>query len=130
LTLAERKAAAEHYIAAIVDAVSTPADDDAAVIALMQPPEWDGPMAEYQPTVRRIVNEQRGWASSGPSPAQARRHVQEQRRTDLLKAIYTNREPHSLEREAAAQRLLDSLPPSSMQRRNGFTAQRLIQEAK
>jgi hypothetical protein len=129
LPLAERKQAAEHLITALVDELQEPAEDDKAVFATVAPPSADGPLGDIYPRAWRIANEKRGWAASGPTLAQGRRHVHEQRRTELLKAIYTDKARHSLERIEAAQRILNSEPPLSFWRKNGYTAQRLVAEA-
>lgn len=129
LPLAERKQAAQLLVSGLVDAVPEPQDDDAQVVALLTCPSADGTLGHIAPLAWQVSNECRGWARSGGTLTQARRHVHEKRRGELLKTIYQDRDRHGLEREAAAQRLLDALPPLSMERRNGITAQRLVAEA-
>jgi hypothetical protein len=127
LPLAERKAVAEHLVQIIVDAVSAPADDHAGVVALMTPPEWDGPMAEYQPTVQRILNEQRGWASSGPMLPQAKRYVHNGLKFVALLAVVVDGEAHRLERLEACRRVLeDYLSPRNFYRENHYDAEKML----
>ena len=130
LPLAERRTAAELCIAALLDSVQEPAEDDSDVIRLRTPPEGDPLVGDLYVRAVQILNEDRGWAPTGPSLAQARRHIHTRRREELVRAIYKDHSRHHLERLEAAQRVLDAASPRSHWRMNGYTAQRIIEESK
>lgn len=74
LSLSERKAAAEHYIAELLDGVPEPGDDHAEVIELRTPWKNDtlGSIAE---TAWKARNTAYGWHANGPTASQARAHI-------------------------------------------------------
>ncbi len=131
LPLPERKIAAEHYVSELVDAVPAPADDDAAVLALQTPyTKIDPILGNIYIRAWEIGNEIHGWAASGPTTIQARKHIHQGRQFRVLLTIVADDAHCHLERLEACQRILDELPARNFYRVNSYTAERLLAQVK
>lgn len=125
--ISTRKVAAEHLVAAMVNAVEEPADDDAEVVKLRTPLRTDDPvMGNLYRTAWIVWNASFGWSETGPTLAQARKHVHEWHRQRVVLTLVVDESAHQLERLAATQHVLDHLDARNFYRINGYSAQQLL----
>jgi hypothetical protein len=126
LGLPERRTATELYVAGLVDAVPAPAEDDAEVVELVTPWTDDGTLGSIAPLAWKQRNLAYGWHESGPSLAQARKHVHDRLKFRALLAVVVDESEHRLERLEACRRVLDELHPQNFYRVNGYTPERML----
>jgi hypothetical protein len=132
LPVAERRIAAEHYIAALVDSVPEPGPDDPEVIELKAPWKSSGnpDIDELYAYAHGVVNEDLGWDKSGPTVAQAKTYIREQRKFQALLVVAADEMEPCILRLAACRAVLNDLDPRSAYRRNGHSAQQMLDAIK
>jgi hypothetical protein len=127
LSLVERKQAAEHYVAGLVDAVPAPAEDDAEVVELVTPWKDDGPLGGTAPMAWRACNEVYGWHKDGPTLAQARKRVHNGLRLRVLLGVAVDTSAHRLTRLEVCRVILDEhLDPRNFYRVNSYTPEQML----
>ncbi len=127
VSLAERKAVAEHLIQLVVDAEPVPGDDHAEVMELRTPWTDDGPLGSIAPMAWKQRNISYGWSADGPTLAQARKRVHDRLKLRTLLAVMVDEAAHRLERVAACQAVLhDHSDPHGFHRKNDCDAEKLL----
>jgi hypothetical protein len=127
LSMTERRTAAEHYNAALTDAVQEPADDHPEVVELRTPWKDDGPLGNIAPMAWKQRNISYEWSADGPTLTQAIKRVHDRLKLRALLAVVVDDSAHKLERLEASRRVLDDhLHPQSFERKNGYDAERML----
>lgn len=126
LGLPAQRTAAQHYIAAIIDAVQEPGDDHAEVIELRTPWKDGGTLGGIAPLAWKQRNLSYGWHEGGPTLTQARRRVHDHLKLRALLAVVVDESAHRLGRLEACRRVLDDLHPQNVCRVNGYDAERML----
>jgi hypothetical protein len=130
LGLPERRAAAEHYLAELVEAVPAPAEDDAEVVELRTPWKAEGEMGKFMQSGWRSRNTVYGWSPDGPTLTQAKLHVHDRMKLRALLGIIVDDSAHHLERLEACRGVLGRLSLQNFYRVNGYTPERMLAEVK
>jgi hypothetical protein len=126
IPLSERRTAAEHYVAEMVDAIPAPAEDNAEVAELVTPWTDGGTLGSFAPMAWKQHNLAYGWRESGPTVAQAIKRVHDRLRLRVMLGVVVDENAHHLERLEACRRVLDELHPQNFYRRNGYDAERML----
>jgi hypothetical protein len=129
IPLTERRTAAEHLVTAVVDAVPEPEEDNAEVVELLTPWTDDGTLGSIAPMAWKQRNLVYDWHESGPSLAQARKHVHDRLRFRALLAVVVDESAHRLTRLEACRVILDEhLHPQGYHRKNNYNAEKLLEK--